>query len=66
MPASESLRHALDMHNTGVKIMRQNLRRAMPDASPSEVEQRLVEWLHTRPGAESGDCAGEAVGGDRP
>ncbi len=40
-------------------MMRQNLRREFPDASEEEIEAKLTEWLHTRPGAENGDCPGK-------
>jgi len=56
---------ALDMFTTGVEIMRQNLKRATPDASPDEIGRRLTAWIRTRPGAEAGDAAGRAVEGDR-
>jgi len=53
------------MFTTGVEIMRQNLERATPDASPDDVERRLTAWLRTRQGAEAGDAAGRAVAPDR-
>lgn len=52
------LRQALDMYTTGVNMMRQNLRRAAPEADADEIGRRLTAWLHTRPGAEAGDCEG--------
>ncbi len=64
-PRAEFLRQALDMFTTGVEIMRQNLERATPDASPDDVERRLTAWLRTRQGAEAGDAAGRAVAPDR-
>ena len=48
----------LDLHQTGVELMRQNLRRANPDASEAEIEVKLGLWLRHRPGAELGDCPG--------
>ena len=58
MPATHlGFRTTLDLHVTGVELMRQNLRRADPAAGPSEIEARLTKWLHERPGAEQGDCA---------
>jgi Rv0078B-related antitoxin len=50
---------ALDLHDFGVKMMRQNLRRRYPDATNEEIEKKLLEWLHTRPGAEYGDGVGK-------
>jgi len=48
----------LELHEVGVAVMRQNLRRRHPDATQSRIEQLLSAWLHTRPGAEHGDSAG--------
>jgi hypothetical protein len=44
-----------------LELMRQNLRRSDPDASEEDIDLRLRQWLHARPGAESGDCAGRPV-----
>ncbi|RKY21772.1 MAG: hypothetical protein DRQ55_03245 [Planctomycetota bacterium] len=52
------LRLALDLFESGVALMRQNLRRERPSASESEIEAALVAWLRTRPGAEHGDAVG--------
>ena len=59
---AEKLRIALDMFGLGESIMRQNLRRACPDASESEIEERLGKWLSERPGAEQGDAPGRLRG----
>lgn len=56
--AAEKLRAALDMYNTGLAIMRQNLRRRFPQAADAEIEAKLEEWLRNRPGAEHGDVPG--------
>jgi hypothetical protein len=64
-PRAEFLRQALDMFTTGVEIMRQNLKRTTPDASPADIEGRLTAWVRTRPGAETGDAAGRTVAPDR-
>lgn len=54
------------MFTTGVNLMRQNLRRAAPDAPLNEIERRLSAWLHARPGAAHGDASDRlAPGGDR-
>jgi hypothetical protein len=42
------LRAALEMFESGVALMRQNLRRRHPDASDEEIDRLLVEWLRTR------------------
>jgi Rv0078B-related antitoxin len=55
------LRLALDLFGAGVDLMRQNLKRLDPEAPPAEIEQRLVRWLSSRPGAEHGDSAGRSV-----
>ncbi len=51
-------RLTLEMFETGVELMRQNLRRSHPLASPVELDRMLVNWLRTRPGAEHGDGVG--------
>ncbi|MFI5401542.1 MAG: hypothetical protein ACHQ1G_01190 [Planctomycetota bacterium] len=55
---AERLRIALDLHDAGVAMMRQNLRRHHPDADEREIERLLLAWLHERPGAEHGDAVG--------
>jgi hypothetical protein len=57
----EKLRLTFDLHEAGVQMMRQNLRRRLPGAQDAEIEARLSAWLHERPGAELGDGVGEAV-----
>lgn len=57
--AAERLRVTLDLHQAGIDLMRQNLRRRYPDASDAEISERVTEWLHTRPGAEHGDAPGQ-------
>jgi hypothetical protein len=57
----EAFRATLDLFQTGVDLMRQNLRRRRPDASDEDIERLLGEWLQERPGAESGDCPGRPV-----
>lgn len=55
---AERLRIALEMHDEGVELMRQNLVRRHPDADAREIERLLTGWLHERPGAEHGDGEG--------
>lgn len=43
------LRFALDMVETGVAMMRQNLRREHPRASEAEIQARLNAWLAEAP-----------------
>ena len=54
----ENLRLAMDLHDAGVEMMRQNLRRQFPAENPEEIESRLAAWLRARPGAEWGDAEG--------
>jgi hypothetical protein len=58
---ADAFRTALDLFETGVDIMRQNLRRGHPGANDEEIERLLHDWLLDRPGAESGDCSGIRV-----
>ncbi len=53
-----AFRATLDLFETGVRLMYQNLRRRHPEASDEEIERALREWLQRRPGAEFGDCPG--------
>lgn len=56
-----AFRTTLDLFETGLDLMRGNLRRRHPEAGDEEIEQLLREWLRDRPGAEAGDSAGRAV-----
>jgi hypothetical protein len=55
---AERFRVALDLFQTGVDMMRQNLKRENPQATDEQIEERLGAWLRHRPGAEFGDCEG--------
>lgn len=57
----ERLRIACEMHDLGVAMMRQNLKRSHPEASQEQIEEMLTRWLHTRPGPELGDVSGPGV-----
>jgi hypothetical protein len=59
--AADTFHTTLDLFDTGLDLMRQNLRRADPAASEDEIDHRLRQWLRERPGAESGDCPGRLV-----
>jgi len=50
--AGARLRAAIEMHDDGVEIMRRNLRRRYPSASPAEIEERLRRWLRRESTAE--------------
>ena len=56
--AAEKLRVAFVLHEAGVAMMRQNLRRRFPDVPSERIDEMLVAWLQTRPGAEHGDGVG--------
>ena len=56
-----AFRTTLDLFEAGVAMKRQSLRRSHPDATDEEIEQRLRQWLHERPGAEYGDSPGRRV-----
>ena len=52
---AERLRITLDLCEAGIALHRQTLRRQHPDKSEAEIDRLLNQWLHHRPGAESGD-----------
>ena len=57
----QRLRMALDLFETAQQIMVQNLRRRHPNLDDAQIEQRMVEWRHRRPGAEFGDGVGRPI-----
>jgi hypothetical protein len=59
--ACEQFQVTLDLFETGVNLMRQNLRRANPQAGEAEIDRLLQRWLAERPGAPDGDATGRAV-----
>jgi hypothetical protein len=58
---ADAFRATFDLFETGLDLMRQNLRRRHPEAGDEQLERLLREWLLDRPGAESGDCPGRPV-----
>lgn len=58
---ADAFRTTLDLFDTGLDLMRQNLRRRHPEAADEEIERLLREWLLVRPGADAGDCPGRPV-----
>ena len=58
---ADAFRTTLDLFDTGLDLMRQNLRRSHPESGDAEIERLLRDWLLDRPGAESGDCPGRRV-----
>lgn len=61
----QRLRLTLDLVEAGRRLMRQNLRRRFPQASEEELDEKFMEWLHDRPGAQYGDCVGRPCQLDR-
>ncbi|HSF14534.1 MAG TPA: hypothetical protein VLK65_03165 [Vicinamibacteria bacterium] len=55
---AERFRIAMDLFQTGVDLMRQNLKRQHPHATEDQIEELLRAWLRHRPGAEFGDSEG--------
>src|SRR5258708_33181877 len=43
------LRLAMAMHSEGMALMRENLRRAHPDATERELDELLERWASSRP-----------------
>ena len=56
---AERLRTAFELHEAGVDMMRQTLRREHPDASDEDLERMVMLWLQERPGAAFGDAEGK-------
>lgn len=52
------LRDALELHDLGVRMYRQRLRREQPQITDAELDEAVRAWLHDRPGAEHGDAVG--------
>ena len=48
-PEAERLRSALDMHDLGVKLYRQRMRREHPDADRREIDSLVRAWLTAPP-----------------
>lgn len=44
-----NLQMMFTLHEAGILMMQQNIRRKFPEASESEVSQRLQAWLEERP-----------------
>lgn len=55
---ADAFRTTLDLFDTGLDLMRQNLRRSHPESGDADIERLLRDWLLDRPGAEFGDCPG--------
>lgn len=62
----ERLRTAFELYAFGEAMMRQRIARQEPQLTPCQIEERLGEWLASRPGAEAGDAEGRSVTWSRP
>jgi len=52
------MRRFFELNEMAEAIMRQNLRRRYPDATPAEIEKHVLAWLSDRPGAPIADAGG--------
>jgi hypothetical protein len=59
--AAENLEDALELADLAERMVRARLRRDHPEWSDGELEERVLAWLHERPGAEHGDAEGIPV-----
>jgi len=57
-PEAQRLLTTFDLHESGVELMRQKLRRENPTLDEAGIAQLLQAWLNERPGAPYGDGAG--------
>ena len=48
----------LALFELGEAMLRQRLRRQLPQATEADIDSRVTEWLQRRPGAQDGDCPG--------
>jgi hypothetical protein len=48
-PEAERMRSALDLHDLGVQLYRQRMRREHPDASRAEIDGLVRTWLTAPP-----------------
>jgi hypothetical protein len=56
--ATERLRMAFELIDIAERMLRQRLRREMPDISEQALAERVDAWYARRPGAELGDAEG--------
>ena len=52
------LRQALELAQIGVEMARETLRRRHPLATLEELDELVIAWRLSRPGAEAGDADG--------
>ena len=46
---TQNLQLTFALHEAGIMMMRQNIRRKFPEVSDSEINRRLQAWLEERP-----------------
>lgn len=56
--ARDRLRLAIEMHDVGLRMYRQRMRREHPDETDAQIAERVQRWLVDRPGARLGDGPG--------
>lgn len=59
--AAEHLEDALELADLAERMVRARLRREHPEWGDDELDERVLGWLHERPGAEHGDAEGVAI-----
>jgi hypothetical protein len=52
------MRVVFELSELAYQMKRQQFRRKHPEASEAQLDQWMVEWNRTRPGAEYGDASG--------
>jgi hypothetical protein len=56
--AQERLKEVFELCEAAEILVRESLRRRFPNANENEIERRVGEWRHERPGAPHGDASG--------
>ncbi len=57
---------AFELYEVAEAMKRQNMRRQHPELDEAEIEERVLKWLYSRPGAENGDVDGPSFASRRP
>ena len=57
----QRLRNVFDLTEAMEKVFRQRMRSENPGISDADLEGKVREWYHDRPGAEFGDGVGRPV-----
>ena len=57
-PEAEGIRMAIELYGAAESLLRERLRDEHPEETEEQIELRIREWLHRRPGAEAGDAKG--------